>query len=229
MISRFKKQPGVKMIRDTLASMIEEYQKSNNDGEVRDYIGASSIGSQCLRQIWYQFKGYKGENIPAKIKRTWEIGRQLEELVKKWLIDSGIKVYKSDLNTYSQKVQEFRGNLDGMIRIKDKIYILEIKTAKDASYNLFVRNGLQSWSIKYYAQMQSYMGMSGIYEGYIIVLNKDNSAISDEYVKFDENFYDNLEQKAYKIKIAEDAPPRISGNPLWYECKMCQYNKECHE
>ena len=41
-----------------ISKIIEKHQGSIVD-EVRDYIGASSIGSECLRQIWYEFKGVK--------------------------------------------------------------------------------------------------------------------------------------------------------------------------
>jgi hypothetical protein len=65
------------MTKNTLTKIIEDHQSTIQD-DVRDYIGASSIGSDCLRQIWYKYKGVSEEAVPAKTRRTWAIGKRLE-------------------------------------------------------------------------------------------------------------------------------------------------------
>jgi hypothetical protein len=123
----------------------------------------------------------------------------------------------------------FQGHFDGIMTWRKKRAILEIKTAKDASFKIFVKKGLKEWNPQYYAQIQSYMGMSGIFSTYILVLNKDNSDLSDELVLFDAEFYEKLIQKAQMIYGAKVEPPRVHGSPLWYQCKMCKFNKVCHK
>lgn len=216
------------MIRDILTKKIEKHQ-SKDDEEVRNYIGASIIGSDCLRQIWYEFKGTKAEQVPTRTRRTWAIGKKLEGLIYSWLKDAGLKVEVHDYTIRSQAVSVFQGNFDGLITIGKIVSILEIKTAKDASFKIFVKNGLKKWNPQYYAQVQSYMGMSGIYKAYILVLNKDTSELSDELVEFDPIFYSNLECKALMISKAVVAPPKINGSPLWFQCKLCKFNKVCHK
>ena len=73
------------------------------------------------------------------------------------------------------------------------------------------------------------MGMSGIHKAYIVVLNKDNSEIADELVTFDPVFYETLRNKAAMIANANVMPPRINASPLWFQCKMCKFNKVCHK
>jgi len=216
------------MTRDKLSKRIEKHQSKAED-DVRDYIGASSIGSDCLRQIWYQYKGVKAEAVPAKTRRTWAIGKRLEGLVIDWLKDCGILI-DLDPQTYrARNVPIFQGHFDGIIFLGKLKAILEVKTAKDASFKIFVKKGLRVWNPQYYAQVQSYMGMSGIFSTYILVLNKDNSDLSDELVTFDAEFYEKLEQKAQMISTAVVAPPKVHGSPLWYQCKMCKFNKVCHK
>lgn len=215
------------MVKNKLSNWIDKSQKKQED-EARNYIGASSIGSECLRQIWYQFKGFKSEGVASKTIRTWEIGKNLEGLVIDWLINSGITVFTLNVTYYSKNVQSFQGHIDGLVVIDNKNYILEIKTAKNSSFNIFIKNGLKVWNPQYYAQIQSYMGMSSILSTYILVLNKDNSELSDELVTFDGNFYKNLEEKALMISRYESEPPRVNNSPLFFKCKMCQFNKECH-
>lgn len=219
------------MGRDILTKRIEKYQ-AHDSKETRDYIGASSIGSDCLRQIWYEFKGTKAEKVPTKTRRTWAIGKWLERLVMEWLDEAGISLGVLPKRTLvSARVPSFRGHVDsvwigrgGAVKA-----IIEIKTAKDASFKIFVKKGVKVWNPQYYAQIQSYMGMSGIHSTYILVLNKDNSDLSDELVTFDPQFYEELEKKALMISEAVVSPPKINGSPLWYQCKMCKFNKVCHK
>lgn len=214
------------MTKNTLTKIIEEHQSKLTDPP-RNYIGASSIGSECLRKIWYEFKGEKGE-IPPKTRRTFEIGELLECIVLDWLENSGIKISRKLLN-FESKDSLLKGHADAILIEKGiPVRIIEIKTAKDASFRIFKGKGLKLWNPQYYAQVQSYMGMSGVHKGYIIVLNKDNSDLADELVEFDEEYYQELEQKALMISQAQIPPPRISGSPLWYKCKLCKFNKVCH-
>ena len=198
--------------------------------EPRDYIGASNIGSECYRQIWYEFTGESGEPVSPKIKRTWEIGKALEVLILNWIESSGIEISRIWFDLKDKELSYFRGHVDAMCTKEGEAqYIIEIKTAKDASFNLFVKNGCKSWNSRYYAQLQAYMGMSGIHNAYILVLNKDNSSIMDECIEFDESYYESLKLKARMIYEATMPPPKISGSPLWFACKMCKFRKICHE
>lgn len=219
------------MTRDILTKRIEKYQAQDSN-DIRDYIGASIIGSDCLRQIWYEFKGTKAEQVPTKTRRTWAIGKWLERLVMEWLDDAGIELGVLQKKTLtSVLIPKFQGHVDTVwVGKSNKIKaIIEIKTAKDASFKVFVKKGVKIWDPQYYAQIQSYMGMSGIFSTYILVLNKDNSDISDELVIFDAVFYASLEQKALMISTAVIAPPKINGSPIFYKCKMCKFNKVCHK
>ncbi len=215
-------------MRDKLSKKITKYFEKKED-DLRDYIWSSSIGSDCLRQIWYQFKGIKGEEIPVKFKKTWEIGKRLEFLVREWLRLAGFNVETNIFPYSAEDMAYFKGHFDGIIIDGNVRAILEIKTAKDSSYKLFVKHGLKKWSEQYYAQVQSYMGMSGIHSTYIIVLNKDSSDHSDELVEFDSTYYERLKEKAKFVYEAKVEPPRINGSPLWFQCKMCKYNKVCHK
>ena len=215
------------MSHNKLTKIIELSQERIED-DARNYIGASSIGSDCLRQIWYQYKGVKAQSVPPKVRRTWDIGKRLEELVIQWVLYAGMVVERTNVTYHAINVPIFQGHLDGLIIIGKKKSILEIKTAKDASFTIFVKKGLKSWNPQYYSQIQSYMGMSGIESAFVLVLNKDNSELYDEFVEFDPDHYESLEQKAIMIANAVVSPPRVNGSPLWYQCKICKFSKVCH-
>lgn len=216
------------MSKNKLTKLIEKYQERVSD-DARDYIGASSIGSDCLRQIWYQFKGVKAEAVPTKFRRIWAVGKRLEGLIVEWVREAGVDVETGDYTYTAQDMPYFQGHFDGILTYKKERAILEIKTAKDASFKIFVKKGLKVWNPQYYAQIQSYMGMSGVFSTYILVLNKDNSDLSDELVLFDPVFYESLKQKAAMIYGAKVEPPRVHGSALYFKCKMCKFNKVCHK
>lgn len=223
---------GITMTKNTLTKYIEKYQSTIEDDE-RDYIGASSIGSDCLRAIWYQFKGVKAQNVPPKFRRTWAIGKALEQVVYNWLCDIGMVIWRNYPELVHPTMPYFKGNVDGIWVKSERDHtpkaIIEIKTAKDASFKIFVKKGVKVWNPQYYAQVQAYMGLISINSTYILVLNKDNSDISDELVIFDAEFYKKLEQKAQMISTAVMPPPKINGSPLWWQCKCCKFNKVCHK
>lgn len=216
------------MSKGKLSAAIDAYHAKLDDGESRDYIGASSIGSDCLRQIWYEFKGFKGGDVEPRLRRTWAIGKHLERLVIEWLGNAGVGTVVTRRAFTAINAPYFQGHIDAVVTFKTTSAILEIKTAKDSSFNQFVKDGLLKWMPKYYAQVQAYMGMSGINSAYILVLNKDNSDLFDEKVSFDPVFYEKLREKAKMVYDAQSEPPRISGSPVWYQCKMCKFRKVCH-
>lgn len=197
------------------------------DSPDRNYIGASSIGSDCLRQIWYEFKNGKGNKIPNKLRRTWEIGKLLEGMVIDLLHRCGVNISSLQNEFIHPNLHYFKGHCDGVL--VDFNAILEIKTAKDASFKVFVNKGCKIWSKKYYAQVQSYMGMSGLKLACILVLNRDTSEFHEEWIAFDSFYFEQLTDKAIDIYRLQEPPRRIHNSPLWFECRMCRYNGICRE
>lgn len=198
----------------------------------RDYIGASSIGSECLRQIWYDYTNAPAAPIPLKLQRTFDVGKILEGFIIQILKDCGLEIETAEESPTKHKFIDkeypfFQGSCDAIFLNPRRL--LEIKTAKDASFNLFVKHGLQKWNYKYFCQLQSYMGFSGINEAYVLVFNKDTSDFWDEFIEFDSLVFERLRRKALMIKEAVSMPPRINNSPLWYQCKTCRFKEICHK
>ena len=202
----------------------------NPPDEPRRYIGASGIGNLCERKIWYGYHGIAGEPISAKLLRTFEIGKRLEGMILDALESSGMMLERNqnNLGFIDPDLPEFHGHADALWLGKDEDVLIEIKTAKDSSFRIFERKGLREWNPNYYSQMQAYMGMSGINQGYLLALNKDTSELHDELIKFDSLHYADLRAKAQRIITATEAPERINNNPIFYICRGCQFKEICH-
>ena len=212
-----------------LSRLIENSSISTHE-KPRNYIGASSIGSMCSRSVWYGFHKPVKLLIEPRRRRTFDVGKSLEGLVLDWLERSGLTISRSWVDLNDKNVFLFRGHVDGMILENDEaIAIIEIKTAKDSSFRVFEKKGLRLWYPVYYAQVQSYMGMSGVHKAYVIAINKDTSELHDECVSFDEVYYESLVAKAKSIiESPEEPPQKISQSPLYFACRMCDYRGICH-
>lgn len=217
----------IKLIHDSIANRKPEPKRS--------YIGASSIGAPCMRQIWYGFKGYEGEGIGPELQLTFDIGKSLETLLLDYII-SEMSGWQSiiDRSLEDNEIEFFKGTPDFMVYINyprdnESLIILELKTAKNSSFLTFKNKGLKIWSMQYYDQLQSYMGMSGAKQGVLLAINKDTSELHEEWVDFEEPRYEYLKNKAMLIANAEFPPDRINNSPMFYLCKMCKFKGICHE
>jgi hypothetical protein len=214
-------------------SIIEKINESIRQGIARDpkrnYVGASAIGHPCRRKIWYEFKGYDGEPISEKLGIIFETGRRIEDMILSYLIGSDLNISCWILTEFCEKeLPDFKGTCDAIIEINNEKIILEIKTANNASFYQFKKHGLKAWNEQYFSQGQSYMGMSGIKKDILLAINKDTSEMHEELVEYDDVYYEMLKQKAKDIIEAKELPSRMNNSPLFYMCKMCQFNKVCH-
>ena len=197
--------------------------------EPRKYIGASSISDPCHRKLWYGLKGYDSLPCDPKLMITFQIGHKLEEMIIDYLKKAGLFIINQGQFYQDSSVLCFQGHIDGTIVLNDESKaILELKTANDASFNKFVKHGLQKWSEGYFAQIQSYMGMSEIHRGVLLAINKNTSALHHEWVDFNELYYENLRRKASAISLAEEPPGKINESPFYFACNQCRFREVCH-
>lgn len=214
----------------SLVELLNSSLERREPEEPRTYIGASAIGKECLRQIWYSYKGYPAELRLAKQQRTLNIGKTLEDMIIDDLKAAGVFVISRGQFYQDDEVHQLQGHVDGVIVLSEhERAILEIKTAKDDEFKKFVKLGLRGWNESYYSQIQCYMGMSGIHEGVLLAINKDTSDLHEQWINHDIYFYDDLKNRARIIAGSEQLPPRIASSAFDWRCKMCSYNKECYK
>ncbi len=218
-----------------LTAKINEAIANKPPDELRRYIGASSIGRPCNREIWYGFNGFVGSNHPFHLKKIFDVGKQLESLLIEYVRLAGLLVATPIIeNNYlfvqDKEIPIFQGHLDGILLVPHEgPVVLEIKTAKSSSFEKFKKHGLQRWSDGYYSQVQAYMGMSTYKRAVILAMNKDTSELHHEWLSFDESYYRELRMKALAISTIDTPPERINKNASYFLCQNCQYKGICHE
>ena len=202
--------------------------------EPRKYIGASSIGHDCNRSIWYGYHGADKAGIPARLRTTFDIGKRLETLPLDYLQKAGLNIVRPTKDNKwlfhcDADVHFFQGHLDAVLLLpnEDPI-VVEIKTAKNSGFNNFKNKGLMAWSRSYYSQIQGYMGLSGYRRGVLLAINKDTSEFHHEWVRYDDQYYRELKMRALAIGTIDEPPERINRSPLFISCKNCSYKGVCH-
>lgn len=217
-----------------LVKLVYDCIEKTHQDEKRLYIGASSIGHPCYRYIWYSMKGMRGNGLDAKNYITFEIGKRLETVILEYLEKADINVERANTNNKhllfkDRDIDIFRGHADAILHFGcDNPAVLEIKTAKNSSFEQFKNKGLFKWSEIYYAQLQSYMGMSDIKQGVLLAINKDNSELHCEWVNFDAGYYARLRDKAMTIERSTSEPEKINQSPLYMLCNRCCFKSICH-
>ncbi len=218
---------------DISALIIKTIAETQPD-EPRRYIGASGIGKMCARAIWYGFVGAEQQPVTPRLRTSFDIGKRLEGLILDYMEMAGLRVVRPTMENnrlfyQDSEVPLFQGHADAVLIIPGgECAIIEIKTAKSSSFAQFKSRGLRKWNETYFAQIQSYMGMSGYKRGVLVAINKDSSEIHHEWVEYDDIYYHELRCKAAVISVCEEPPEKINRSPLFMVCNMCPYKRICH-
>ncbi len=232
-----------------LYKLTDEYSIETYPARHREHLGASAIGEECYRKLYYDFRWCKLQNAEPRMRRLWARGHSEEEKIDRILTWMGFFVREIDPVTqkqyrFSSVEGHYGGSNDGILIMPwfrdERFRILgEKKTFKNDLFNKLkgsynqektkgVGEGLIASNPKYWAQMCCYGKAFKLEYALFIAVNKDNDDIHYELNKLDWNYAINLENKARDIIYADKLPPRISENPAFWKCKFCNHQDICH-
>ncbi len=222
----------------TREAIFAGYEADADEG-FRAHLGASLIGKDCERALWYDFRWTTVAHHPGRLLRLFETGQLEEARIVRNLRRTGATVLEVDPETGRQwRVQahggHFGGSLDAValnLREAPKTWhVLEFKTHASKSFVELVAKGVRQSKPQHYAQMQIYMKLTGMTRAMYLAVNKDNDDLYVERVEADGEFADRLLAKAGRIIFAARPPARISDDPAWYQCRLCSHAGICrHE
>jgi len=220
-----------------IVSAIYAAYKQRGDAEPnRGYLGASIIGHSCSRYLWYTFRACCKPEFSGRIYRFFETGDLEETRLVKDLRAIGCTVHDVDEHGNQFAVNaiggHFSGHMDGAalgIPTAEKTWhVLEFKTHNAKSFAKLEKEGVQASKPQHYAQMQVYMGLTGMTRALYIAVNKDTDEIYAERVRFDKVAFDALMERAKRIITSTSPLERISERSDWWECHFCDAYDLCH-
>ena len=219
----------------TVAKVYEAYE-SDADSGLRPHLGASLIGRSCERFLWMTFRWVESKKFSGRMLRLFETGQLEEARFVANLRRIGVDVHEVGADGKQWRVEDlgghFGGSMDGaaigLPEAPKSWHVLEFKTHNDKSFTDLVKNRVQKAKPEHYAQMQVYMGLTGMERAFYMAVNKNTDELYTERVDFDLAEFAKLKARAERVINANEPPLKCSNDPSWYVCKMCEFHEHCH-
>lgn len=213
----------------------EKKEAENKPGIYLGRLGSSFIGEECIRQIWFDWRGFAREGFGGRMLRLFETGHQQEDRIVKNLRDAGFEVWAVDSEGRQFEAVDETGHfitkVDGVIKnvpgSEDKPHILEIKTHNKNSFAGIVKKGIKESKPMHYAQVQISMALKKQDRALYVALCKDDEQFYVERVKEDKAEQAKLQKKIISLVDARMRPAGISDDASSFGCKFCSMKAVC--
>lgn len=207
------------------------------DVPFRSHMGASIIGNECGRAIWYTFHWTTRPHFKGRLLRLFNRGHLEEGRLIAALLTIGCQVYQQDENGKQFRISDagghFGGSGDGVAFGPPDIppgtaALLEFKTHNDKSFKKLQAEGVRSAKFEHYVQMQTYMRKMGLTCALYAAVNKNDDDLYMEVVLLNAEFADQFLDRGRTLVFMREAPKRLSESPGWFACKWCDHHAVCH-
>jgi hypothetical protein len=222
--------------KTTAAKILEWWEKKPQQN--RPHLGASQIGKECERALWYGFRWAKSPSFDGRMLRLFDRGHKEEARFIEELRGIGVEVYDRDDATGDQiRISavdgHFAGSCDGVGRgfpeAPKSWAVIEFKTSSNKLFEKLKKEGIKAAKYEHFCQATIYGYFLELDRAMYLVANKDTDEIYCEWIHLDKDLAEKLVAKAERIIKATEPPPGISTDPGWYQCKFCDFYSLCHE
>lgn len=218
---------------------IDKYCAEAYDDGPRKHLGASLIGHDCKRYLWYIFRWCFHEKHSGRVQRLFNRGHREEARFIEWLRGIGFQVWEADEHGNQFKISgcngHFGGSLDGVgilppaYQIEEPV-LLEFKTnGTGAGFNKLGHSGMPVAKPQHFAQTSTYGYKYNFRFCAYLNINKNDDDLHVEIVKLDHKLGAQMEAKAELIINSQTAPARLSDNPTFRDCTYCALKGICHK
>lgn len=233
--------PGVcSLVADKLKQDIDAYAAvAYNDGH-RWHLGASEIGHECSRYLYYTFHWCSSEFVEPRALRLLKRGHLEELRYTEYLLGIGAEVWTRDENGKQFTMNavlggHYGGSGDGFAKLPasyliEEPILLEFKTnGTGRSFDDVIKLGMQIAKGQHFMQMSAYGKYWKLRYGAYFITNKNDDDLEIQVVKLDWSMADQLERKASEVILATEPPPKLSLDPTFWKCKYCKHELICHK
>ena len=231
--------PGIlKSVSKQVLDSIDDYCVKAYDNGHRNHLGASLIGNDCSRQLWFTFRWCQKETFDGRRLRLFNRGHREEERFLEWLRGIGCKFPETPPYGSQHKISDCNGHFGGSLdekgflpesyEIPEQI-LFEFKTnGTGAGFDKLSKSGMALAKEVHYAQICTYGYKEGLNYCLYLNINKNDDTIYAELVKLNHRIGEQMIAKAEKIIFSQSAPARISDNPTYFKCAYCSFKQVCH-
>lgn len=216
-----------------LPQLEDAYQEK--DIQFRSHMGASLLGKQCKRDIWYSFNWCKETYFTGRMIRLFNRGHLEEGRFMAMLMQAGINCWfkKEDGGQFAFHNCDghYGGSLDIVIKgvpgYESTPMLCECKTHSEKSFTKLVQVGVADAKPEHLIQMNQYMGHYSLSFALYFAVNKNTDEIYCEIVPFDKDKFDPQIRLASSLVKRRTPPIRVTKERSFYLCKSCEYKAIC--
>lgn len=225
------------------------------DGGHRSHLGASILGRECAREIWYSFRWAHKEKFEPRMLRLFNRGHLEEARMIALLLMIGAEVWQQDANGEQFRItfadEHGGGSGDGVGRgipdlTPEAVAVLEFKTHGDKSFiklagkadewrahradrrRPFTGEGVRSAKFEHFVQMQTYMRKMAIPAALYIAVNKNTDDLYAEVIHLDSVFADQFISRGEQLVQMLEPPKKINESAGFFKCRFCGKRPICH-
>lgn len=211
--------------------------ESGADRDRRGHLGASFLGRECRRALWYAFRWCITEAHDGRILRLFRRGQLEEAQFAADLRAAGCEVITHDEHgrqySFSDVGGHVGGSMDGavlgLVEAPKTWHVAEFKTHGEKSFKNLLNDGVQKSKPEHWSQCQLYMHWSGMERAYYLAVNKNTDELYAERIYYDKAAAEALVEKGRAIVTAAEPLERVNEDPAFYLCKFCSARAVCHE
>jgi len=215
---------------------IGDAYRPGNDGH-RSHMGASLIGGECARAIWYNFRWATKSNFDGRLLRLFNRGHLEEARFIAMLLMIGCEVYQQDENGNQFRISHAEGHFGGsgdgvVIGLPDlppgTAALSEFKTHNDKSFTELKAKGVRDAKFEHYVQMNVYMRKMGLAVALYLAVNKNTDELYGEIIPLDSAVADQFLDRGDKIVWMSEPPNKLNESPGFFKCRWCDHRPVCH-
>jgi len=225
-----------KAVQSKTVEAIYAYHKKTGDAEPpRGYLGASNVGHECDRYLWYSFRWCVTRQFDGRMYRLFETGDLAEDRFAKELKAIGCNVKTRDDSGRQFEVAgvggHLKGHMDGVAlgvpEAPKTWHVCEFKTHNEKSFAELTKVGVKAAKPLHWAQMQVYMGLGDLDRALYLAVNKNDDSLYSERVEYDAKAFKAITARAERIIKAQQTPERVASRPDDFRCRFCEAADLC--
>lgn len=222
----------------------------------RSHLGASIIGGECARSIWYSWRWVTKKMFDGRILRLFNRGHLEEGRFIPMFLMIGCEVFQQDADGNQFRISHAEGHYGGsgdgvIVGLPDfperTPALAEFKTHGEKSFielagkldewrkhredprrYCFTGKGVRDAKFEHYVQMQQYMRKMNLTVALYGAVNKNTDDIYMELVTLDTAIADQFLDRGEQIVWLKTPPKRISDSPGFWKCRFCDHRPVCH-
>lgn len=220
----------------------------------RSHLGASVLGQECARAIWYGFHWVTKKKFEGRMVRLFNRGHLEEARFIALLLMIGCEIYQQDEHGKQFRISFSFGHGGGSgdgVALKvpdlpvDTAALCEFKTHGEKSFielagklddwrkhirgeGPFTGKGVKQAKFEHYVQMQTYMRKMGLAAALYVAVNKNTDDVYAEIVFLDTTLADQYLDRGDKIIWMDEPPKKINPSSGFFKCRWCDHRPVCH-